>query len=212
MSTSTQNNGSEITADSIKTRLENIRDDSLPKLVENIKTLIKKYHDLQQKFNDQTILLANSKEEHIRASNKLIEEITKEKEQTKEQQKEINNLFEHLPRRIQDKQRTSQDILLIKHQIDGILDEKDAKIRSLSNKIIEITTTQQLLESQRNNTIDEMNKTAMSIIGQLEHISGSIKAADGSSGGKMKTRKILKSRRNHKKTRAKKRTLRRFKK
>ena len=46
MSTSTQNNGSEITADSIKTRLENIRDDSLPKLVENITNLITRYKEL----------------------------------------------------------------------------------------------------------------------------------------------------------------------
>ena len=209
MSTSTQNNGSEITADSIKTRLENIRDDSLPKLVENITNLITRYKELQYKLKKQTEDIQNLNKDNERVSHAIIIKEKELSEQNKKYDKDIKHLFEHVATNITKNKKKweneNKDIEFIQTTIDRILHEKDAKIRSLSNKIIEITTTQQLLESQRNETIEEMNKTASSIIGQLEHISGSIKAADGSSGGKMKTRKLLKSRRNHKKTRAKKR-------
>ena len=89
----------------------------------------------------------------------------------------------------------------------------EEKARLLTEEMKDITTRQQELERRRNATIDEMNKTAVKIIGDLNNISESIKDPDSSFGGKMNTKKILKSksRRKNQKTRAKKRTLRRFK-
>lgn len=89
----------------------------------------------------------------------------------------------------------------------------EEKARLLTEEMKDITKRQQELERRRNATIDEMNKTAVKIIGDLNNISESIKDPDSSFGGKMNTKKILKSksRRKNKKTRAKKRTLRRFK-
>jgi hypothetical protein len=89
----------------------------------------------------------------------------------------------------------------------------EEKARLLTEEMKDITTRQQELERRRNATIDEMNKTAIKIIGDLNNISESIKDSgpDSSSGGNMKRKKILKSRKKNKKTREKKRTLRSFK-
>ena len=87
----------------------------------------------------------------------------------------------------------------------------EEKARLLTEEMKDITTRQQELERRRNATIDEMNKTAVKIMGDLNNISESIKDQDSSSGGKMKRKKILETRKKNKKTRAKKRTLRRFK-
>ena len=87
----------------------------------------------------------------------------------------------------------------------------EEKARILTEEMKHITTRQQELERRRNATIDEMNKTAVKIMGDLNNISESIKVSDSSSGGKMKRKKILETRKKNKKTRAKKRTLRRFK-
>jgi seryl-tRNA synthetase len=87
----------------------------------------------------------------------------------------------------------------------------EEKARILTEEMKDITTRQQELERRRNATIDEMNKTAVKIMGDLNNISESIKDPDSSFGGKMKRKKILETRKKNKKTRAKKRTLRRFK-
>lgn len=210
----TQNNGSDITADNIKNRLEHIRDDTLPNLVKNITELINKYKELQNRLKKQTEDIQNLNKDNERFTQAMIEKEKELLEKNKKYDKDINFLFEYLTKRTKnrrDLKNENKDMKNFQESISNILDEKDKEILALYKDIEELTTRQKMLENTRNATIDEMNKTASSIIEQLDHISGSIQAADGSSGGKMNTKKILKSGRKHKKTRAKKRTLRRFK-
>ena len=135
----TQNNGSDITADNIKNRLEHIRDDTLPHLVINITELIRKYTELQNQFKTQSTEIAKINEENARVSKELIEQI-------------------------------------------ALKTTSEEKARILTEEMKHITTRQQELERRRNATIDEMNKTAVKIMGDLNNISESIKVSDSSSG------------------------------
>lgn len=196
---STQNNGSDITADSIKKRFEGIRDGSLHNLVENITELIRKYKKLQEKLKEQT--------EYIQKLN--------------EQAEEKPNSFEvvrtvppssYKPDNAETGVGVSNVISIPEEtikQIKGELDEKTKEIERLKL----IINRQKDLESERNATIEEMNKTAENIIGELNKVNGSIREAhSSSSGGKTNTKKNIKTKKRNKKTKLKRISLKRFKK
>lgn len=97
------------------------------------------------------------------------------------------------------------NIRFSKDLVEKIKKEKNYndEIKKLFEEITTLTTTQQMLESQRNVTVNEMNKTADKIISDLNNISGSIAVADSSSGGRAKTKKRFKPKKRNKKMRTK---------
>ena len=187
MSMSAQNNGSGITAASIENRLKHILDGSLHNLVENITKLITRYKELQKKLNEQTEEINALNEKPVDLT-EIVPTIEPNISQISSNQIPSNTLEP------EELNNYSKDELIRK------LKEKDKQLIELAEQMRQFRLKQQLLESQRNETIDEMNRTSDSIIGQLHHISGNINAADGSSGGKLKTKKRARSNKRNKKT------------